>query len=207
MYIPKGQIEQKYYYTDGGVYRLSTNVEYVGFYHKDTLGNIWTGQTHTSESVKLTSFIPNTFLDNNSSREINTVIYNRLNKTSNIVGPSALPITPSNFEVSNKDYETGFLTRYFVKYNASTKPKFDEISGSTFRDAAKNLSQYHTNMYTFVSLLWRVRGPLLDQYKDNILIKPGVYSSNKRSVEDAEKRCQYINLYLTNLTERAIIEP
>jgi hypothetical protein len=62
-------------------------------------------------------------------------------------------------------------------------------------------------MYIFVTLLWRVRGPLSDQYKNNILVKPGVYSSNKRSVEDAEKRCPEINLYLTNLIEKAIIEP
>lgn len=207
MYIPIGQIEQKYYYTDGGEYILSTKAEYIGFYHKDTFNNVWTGQVHTSESVLLTSITPIVFTDNNSSYNANAVIYNKINKTSNILGPSSIPITPSNFEVSNKDYELGFLARYFVKYNASSIPKFDEISESTYKNAIQNPTRYHSEMYTFVTLLWRVRGPLLDQYKNNMLIRPGVYSSNKRSVEDAEKRCQYINLYLTNLTERAIIEP
>ena len=62
-------------------------------------------------------------------------------------------------------------------------------------------------MYIFVTLLWRVRGPLSDQYKNNILVKPGVYDSNQRSLKEAEKTCPEINLYLTNLIEKAIIEP
>ena len=207
MYIPKGQIKQKYYYTDGGEYKISTNVEYIGYYHKDNFDNVWTGQTHTNESVLLVSFIPTPFIDKNSSSDVNVIIYNKLNKTSNILGANALPIIPSNFEVNNKDYELGFLSRYFVKYKASSSPKFDEINESTYKSAIQNPTQYHSDMYIFVTLLWRVRGPLSDQYKNNILVKPGVYDSNQRSLKEAEKTCPEINLYLTNLIEKAIIEP
>ena len=207
MYIPKGKIESKYYYTDGGQYKLSTNVEYVGFYHKDVYGNIWSGKEHTNESVQLTLFLPNVYTDSNTASNNNTIQYNKINQTANILGANAKQIISSNFSVNNTDYNNGYKARYFIKYNASTQLKIEELSQSSYNNLVSNPSEYHTIMYTLVKLLWRVRGPLEDQYKNNILIRPGVYSSNKRSVSEAEKTCPRISLYLSNLTDGAIIEP
>lgn len=207
MYIPQGKILKKYYYTGGNEFTIPSGIKYTGYYHKDVYGNSWTGKTHDNTSVILKSILPTTYLDNNSDYNGNTLKYNNINKSANILGTNAKPIQVSNFSVNRTEYEVGFKTRYFIKYNASTRLKFDELSSSTYKDLQLDNSQYHTVMYTLVSLMWRVRGPLEDQYKDNILIKPGVYSSNKRSVDEAEKTCPGIRLYLTDLTEGAIIEP
>ena len=206
MYIPKGKIENKQYYTNGGEFRLSNGTEYIGYYHKDTFGNNWTGKEHTNASSQLISASPSITKDNNSGSDYQTLKYNKINGTSNILGPNAQLIPTTNYSVSVGDYAVGYKRRYFIKYNASTRLKFDELSSSTYKDLQLDNSQYHTVMYTLVSLMWRVRGPLEDQYKNNILIRPGVYSSNKRSVDEAEKTCPGIRLYLTDLTEGAIIE-
>jgi hypothetical protein len=66
MYIPKGKLDPTIYYTNGGEYFLSsTKTNYVGYYHKDTLGGIWTGKEHDQNSIRLvllsetTKIIPN----------------------------------------------------------------------------------------------------------------------------------------------------
>jgi len=207
MYIPQGKILKKYYYTGGSEFTIPSGIVYIGYYHKDVYGNSWTGKTHDNTSVILQSILPISYLDSNSGYNGNTLKYNNINKSSNILGTNTKPIQVSNFTVSKTEYEVGFKTRYFIKYNASTRLKFDELSQSTYQNLQVNPTEYHTVMYTMISLLWRVRGPLEDQYKNNILIKPGVYSSNKRSVDQAEEKCPGIKLYLRDLVEGAIIEP
>jgi len=207
MYIPKGKILDKYYYTEGNEFTIPSNIRYKGYYHKDVYGNNWTGKTHDNTSVILQSILPQSYSDDNSGYNSDTLRYNKINKSPNILGPNAKPIQPSNFIIDKSEYDIGFKTRYFIKYKASTRLKFDELSQSTYNNLLANPSEYHSIMYILTSLLWRVRGPLEDQYKNNILIRPGVYSSNKRSVSEAEKNCPGISLYLSNLTEGAIIEP
>jgi len=207
MYIPKGKIENKQYYTYGGEFQLPDGSEYIGFYHKDTFGNNWTEKEHSITSIQLINSTPSVFKDQNSSHDLQTLKYNKINQTSNLLGSDAQSIPKLNFFVTTSDYTIGYKRRYFIKYNASTQLKFDEISSDTYKSLKLDTSKYHTIMYNLVSLMWRVRGPLEDQYKNNILIKPGVYSSNQRSVSEAEKTCPGISLYLVNLTEGAIIEP
>ena len=64
MYIPKGKLDPKIYYTNGGDYLLSTNKSlYVGYYHKDLLGGVWTGETHTVDSIRLINPFSNTSIN------------------------------------------------------------------------------------------------------------------------------------------------
>jgi hypothetical protein len=206
MYIPKGKLLDKYYYTGGNEYRTFNGNIYIGYYHKDISNKTWSGKEHNSGSVELINLIPSSITDENSSSQAQTLDYNRITKTANIIGVNAQPITPHNFTPTLENYDIGYLTRYFVKYNASSKLKFTEVNQAMFRNIVLNPSQYHSVTLTLVSLLWRIKGPVNDQYKDNILIRPGVYDSNQRSLREAEKICPGISLFLPNLLEGAIIE-
>ena len=73
-------------------------------------------------------------------------------------------------KITLENYTIGYLPRYFVKYNAASKPKFIETNQATFKNIVTNPTQYHSIMLTLVSLLWRIKGPVHDQYKNNILV-------------------------------------
>jgi hypothetical protein len=206
MYIPKGQILDTYYYTGGNEYQTPNRNIYIGYYHKDTSDRIWSGKEHNSGSIQLINIIPSSIEDNNSSTQAQTLYYNKLTKTPNLLGANAKPVPSHNFTPTLENYTIGYLPRYFVKYNAASKPKFIETNQATFKNIVTNPTQYHSIMLTLVSLLWRIKGPVHDQYKNNILVKPGVYDSNQRSLKEAEKTCPGISLFLPNLLEGAIIE-
>jgi hypothetical protein len=201
MYIPKGKLDPTIYYTNGGEYFLSsTKTNYVGYYHKDTLGGIWTGKEHDQNSIKLvplsetTEIIPNNINTFNSDSVIYYQTKRKNNKSitteSNIPVSNALPPTSS-------DYEKTYFTRYILQYKLSTSPIYIEVNKNTYYTL---LSSPDINFYNTVEVLWKIYGPLYDIKQSNLLIQGGIIDSNKRSVQEAEKIIKGISNYLNDLT-------
>jgi hypothetical protein len=120
MYIPKGKLDPTIYYTNGGEYFLSsTKTTYIGYYHKDTLGGIWTDKEHSQDSIRLLplSEVAEAIPNNINTFNSNSITYyqtkRKNNKSitteSNIPVSDALPPTPS-------DYEKTYFTRYILQY-------------------------------------------------------------------------------------------
>ena len=134
MYIPKGKLDPNIYYTDGGEYIVSTTgLYYVGYYHKDTLGEVWTDKIHSVSSIKL-NLPKKSILDNNiNTFNGNSVVLATITKkTQNPINTSinqplqnALPPTP-------EDYNRTYFTRYIIKYKLSSELYFVETDKNEY---------------------------------------------------------------------------
>jgi hypothetical protein len=199
MYIPKGKLDPNIYYTDGGEYIVSTTgLYYVGYYHKDTLGGVWTDKTHSVSSIKL-NLPKKSILDNNINtfNRDSVVLATITKKTQNPINTSinqplqnALPPTP-------EDYDRTYFTRYIIKYKLSSELYFVETDKNEYYRLQQSSDQKY---YYFSEVLWKISGPLYDVKQDNVLIVGGIIDSNKRSVQEAEKTTPGISNYLVDLT-------
>jgi hypothetical protein len=201
MYIPKGKLDPTIYYTNGGEYFLSsTKTNYVGYYHKDTLGGIWTGKEHDQNSIRLvllsetTEIIPNSINTFNSD----SIIYYQTKRKNNkpIITESSIPVSDV-LPPTSSDYEKTYFTRYILQYKLSTSPIYIEVNKNTYYTL---LSSPDINFYNTVEVLWKIYGPLYDIKQSNLLIQGGIIDSNKRSVQEAEKIIKGISNYLNDLT-------
>jgi hypothetical protein len=201
MYIPKGKLDPTIYYTNGGEYFLSsTKTNYVGYYHKDTLGGIWTGKEHDQNSIRLvllsetTEIIPNNINTFNSD----SIIYYQTKRKNNkpIITESSIPVSDV-LPPTSSDYEKTYFTRYILQYKLSTSPIYIEVNKNTYYTL---LSSPDINFYNTVEVLWKIYGPLYDIKQSNLLIQGGIIDSNKRSVQEAEKIIKGISNYLNDLT-------
>jgi hypothetical protein len=201
MYIPKGKLDPTIYYTNGGEYFLSsTKTNYVGYYHKDTLGGIWTGKEHDQNSIRLvllsetTEIIPNNINTFNSD----SIIYYQTKRKNNkpIITESSIPVSDV-LPPTSSDYQKTYFTRYILQYKLSTSPIYIEVNKNTYYTL---LSSPDINFYNTVEVLWKIYGPLYDIKQSNLLIQGGIIDSNKRSVQEAEKIIKGISNYLNDLT-------
>lgn len=92
-----------------------------------------------------------------------------------------------------KDYDNGYILRYFVK-------KANE--NIIFEVSYLNSQNVNTNLYKLVEVKWKISGPKNNVYKNGILDKNGVEESNKFEIERVRKE-QDVDLSgtLTNLLE------
>lgn len=94
---------------------------------------------------------------------------------------------------TDKDYENGYLYRYFVQKTNDKQAPIFEINQKTYIRLS-NVEEYIT-----VALRWRIKGPTQPVYDDvgNIL-DFGVEESNKRVLDLNKKRMPGIIKRLTN---------
>jgi len=200
MYIPKGKIDPKAYYTDGGEYFYSTTrTQYIGYYHLDYAGTAWTGKTHTVNSIKLiTTVSTNPIPPNVDQTSRNSIVYNSLvkNTQNKTILSSSIPPNDS-LPPTSEDYAKGFYTRYILEYKLSSKPFFIEVNKQTYFNIVNSTQKTY---FKHVEVLWRISGPPNNVYENGILMQGGVIDSNIKSIEQAQKTMPGIEKYLADLT-------
>jgi hypothetical protein len=93
---------------------------------------------------------------------------------------------------NERDYERGFITRYFTQMRGTPGSPIFEINRDTF-------SQYsNTNYYLGVELNWKIKGDLEDKWTEKGEYIPSVHSVNILAIREAEKILPELNLYLVN---------
>ena len=201
MYIPKGKLDPTIYYTNGGEYFLSsTKTTYVGYYHKDTLGGVWTDKEHSQNSIRLVSLseTAEAIPDNVNTFDSNSITYYQTKRKNNkpIITESSIPVSDA-LPPTPSDYEKTYFTRYVLQYRLSTSPLYIEVNKNTYYTV---LSSPDATFYNTAEVLWKIRGPLYDIKQGNLLIQGGIIDSNKRSIQETEKTMPGIANYLNNLT-------
>jgi hypothetical protein len=201
MYIPKGKLDPTIYYTNGGEYFLSsTKTTYTGYYHKDTLGGVWTGKEHDKNSIKLVSLSKNaeSIPGNINTFNSNSVVYYQTKRKDNkpVVTESSIPVSDT-LPPTPDDYQKTYFTRYILQYKLSTSPIYIEVNKNTYYTV---LSSPDLLFYNTAEVLWKISGPLYDVKQGNLLVQGGIIDSNKRSIQEAEKTMPGITNYLNNLT-------
>ena len=93
---------------------------------------------------------------------------------------------------TENDYESGFITRYFVK-KANDKIVYEV--------ASDNYTDISTNIYIKIAINWKLTGKRNDVFKDKIKIEEGVYEYNRNQINIHKKYIPEIESTLKNPLE------
>jgi len=98
--------------------------------------------------------------------------------------------------LTETNYETGFLSRYFCQ-------KVNDKIGFVFEISFHTFKELQENPYWKTTILrWRLSGPIDPVYNDmGQLIDIGVIQSNKNSIQITASTLKNIGLYLPNVLQ------
>ena len=101
---------------------------------------------------------------------------------------------------TEEDFDSHFITRYFVKYGSKLKNPITEVSEDNYKIIDEEF--YHK-----IELEWKINGPphTIRDDDDNILDK-GISAANRDTLLLYEKEMVGIKNYLTDLTELAFVK-
>lgn len=201
MYYPKSKVLENQHTSGGELIDPSTGNTYSGFYHVTYDGNFYTGASHSISSQPLTGtpatsgsgsvdiLVRPAFIAN---FEYDTASDSKMSYLFSYVVPD--PIYPSP---ATADYQAGQFNRYFMK--SVTTNRIQELSQQGYQDVQSN------PLYTSLTLIWKLTGPLHDNKSNPLSIVYGVADTNARTLGMNEKNMKGISLYLSNLIELAQI--
>ena len=98
--------------------------------------------------------------------------------------------------LTESNYGTGFLSRYFCQ-------KVNDKIGFVFEISFHTFKELQENPYWKTAILrWRIVGPINPVYNDmGQLIDMGVLQSNKNSIQITASTLKNIGLYLPNILQ------
>lgn len=179
--------------TDGKEYMFVDGTEYIGYYHikGETL---FSGAVHDTFSQVLIDYNP----DKNYVKYINLT-------DSFLLGiytdPSVyLPI------LTDKDYEKGYLTRYFIKQRNNKNARIIEIDKKQYDSLNTKDKGINERFYMGMELDWKVVGPIYDGFKNNEIYIYGVADTNNRTLTLKEDEMSNIKNNLQDLLQFARIK-
>jgi hypothetical protein len=112
---------------------------------------------------------------------------------------SVIPTNSITTHIPNpntRDYEKGYITRYFTQNATDTNSAIFEISANTFTNIQNN------PMYVSVSLKWRITGPKETTYReDGQVLDMNVSESNRRAILLHYDKIPNLKMYLPNLLQ------
>lgn len=168
-------------YTTGSEWMTESYEEYIGLYHKYTTGEVYTEPNwNKNKSIPLITY-------KKLSESVKT--YNRVS----VVNLQYKSFQTHNINVTKKDIDAGFITRYIIKKN--NEIKFYEINKDTFSDY--NKKKIDPTIYSATQLQWHIVGDIEDTQKGNMTIQ-GVRSKNLQAVKNAESTMPNLSMYLNN---------
>lgn len=119
--------------------------------------------------------------------------YNRLSNTRKIKIPSVKAHFPNPKE---RDYEKGYITRYFAQRNKGDRHPIYEISSNSYSTLKSSI------YYKVGSVKWRISGPKEAIYDESgFLIDKGVIASNRKSILLEKETLPDLKYHLQNLTQ------
>lgn len=188
LYYPESQIITGLY-TPGKEWIVSdTGIEYIGFYHKYSDGNVMTGAVYnrmTSEFLK-----PYVF-----EVSVETSVYDNLKQRYDLDSPKmSFPLPTLN------DYRNGTMKRYFLqRRNSTLYSDIIELDIIQYRSWRRVNSGIDENLYMAIELDWKLTGPLNDNS-----IGYGVVDTNRRIVLIKDAELPGLKGFLTDYTEHSI---
>ena len=161
------------------------NVEYIGPYNVKadgtyhTLAKFIEGKSKELKTKKSTLY--QDLLKINGREDISE-------KNGQVVDNTILP--------TNKDYEKGSYTRYFIKTKGSKS--IAEVNEETLGLLGQKIDDI---LYIGFELDWKLTGPLNDIFVDGIRQQAGVRDTNRRTLQRLEQEYIGITEKLQNLTQ------
>ena len=197
VYYPKSHVVTSLF-TDGKQFMLESGIEYKGFYHRYIDGTIFTqAEWDRRNSKRLITYV-------DQFAQPQTIVYD------------SLVFTNKNYTAPQQSYnvpiaahfKAGKFARYFLtRRNSNTPTDLIEIDERQFKLWSTPNVGIDENLYTAISMNWKLTGPLHDEKIDAMVVNFGVYDTNKRMVLLTNKRFPGLQNFLTNFTELTIYSP
>lgn len=172
-------------YTSGKELMKTDGTEYIGLYHRYITGEIYSEATwNPLISVQLI-----TYVDKQQNNDNTT--YKTLRPNVNV---AFFAPVPSAAVITTENIKAGVIERYFIKrYDQSS---ILEISQQTYKDWQNNIVD--KNLFTAVSVKWKIKGEKNDRFNNSNINIEGVISFNMRQIKNAEKILPGLSMYLNN---------
>lgn len=200
IYYPENQITRNLY-TSGKQYMLEDGTEYIGNYHTYSTGEIYTESGwNPYQSIKLIPYKTTYQVEKN-------LTYQGITKT-----PLDKFVAPTYYYaiLKESDYVNGSVNRYFVQRNNLANAVFSiiEIDSKQFSTIVTSGKGINGNLYTGISVPWKLIGPKNDVYDTNgVRIQPGVEDTNRRVVEINNVKMPGLLNYVNDFIELSIYSP
>ena len=178
--------------TSGNMFTLN-GVPYVGKYYQTYDGRTFTGpnpeQGPNQELQKITRFYDAPGINGVAISE--SLKNNLANKTgltpSNLQNPR-VPGQPNTYypQPTEQDYKKGYVIRYFTK-KENERGFITEISQDEYNTIINGTADYDISIYQTTTILWKLTGPLRSQRQSQYNVIPGIFETNQRLTENANR--------------------
>ena len=158
MYLPKSKYKGNQY-TSGREYRIPGELDaYVGPYFTTSKGIAYTGAEPSPSSVRLEPLPEKENPTGYSSSTGEVVFYEEYdllrNNPQEFELRSTSPVPTHYPKPTDKDYEKGALTRYFVR--DKTNGRIQEVSSTVYKSIKSKKTDYYYPKYSILQLEWRL---------------------------------------------------
>ena len=90
---------------------------------------------------------------------------------------------------ADKDYDEGYIERYFAKRTNNENTPIIEISKQQYESHSANNSGLDSSLYNVIKLNWKISGPKNDTTTpDGLLVEKGISNSNYGILKYKEKK-------------------
>jgi len=161
-YFPKNKVTTNLYTNGGEFFIQGTSNPYIGYYHKFSTGEIFTGQNPNVSNTRPLVKTPTTTPNQITNLPYTVVVVNSKENQGYIktkkVNTDTLQTLPTPFypQPTSNDYQIGEFQRYFAR--KINEPSFTEISQDTYNKMFNQDSNILYSLYTICSLPWLLVG-------------------------------------------------
>lgn len=197
-YYPESSIE-KGLLTNGKEFMTEDYIEYIGYYHKYTNGEVFSLYEYNEKnSVKLIPY-DIVYIEQKTKDTVFTkdTPYN----PKSYYSPPAQTITPTLEDFKNKSS----WERYFIRKVNDKNWGIRELSKEQYeRTQSSNRGEIDSFLFKTISIKWKLVGHKFDYYDDNNVLIGGVYNTNERTIKQASLEFIGLSEYLTDPLEYTV---
>ena len=208
-YIPNRLVNANLITGNNELVEENNLVPYEGAYHQLYNGSAYTGPNQYSPNRR--RLIPNPNNASNNTQPTGNLSPGVINEEYNATNPPNLSLLrfgldPESFfpQPTGEDYKRGRIIRYFAKKANQTPLVIREISSEAFNDLNQQGGKYNYATWRVTSLFWKITGPIRDSRDRSGIIQKGIFDTNERLVENANKEFKGLKPYLKDKIQFAI---
>jgi len=99
-----------------------------------------------------------------------------------------IPGQPNTYypQPTPQDYKKGYVIRYFTK-KENERGFITEISQDEYNSIINGTADYDISIYQTTTILWKLTGPLRSKRESQYNVIPGIFETNQRLTENANK--------------------
>lgn len=194
-YYPESSIE-KGLLTNGKEYMSEDYIEYIGYYHRYTNGEVFSLYNYNEKnSIKL---IPYDILLINQNAKNTTFTKNTTYNPKNYSTPTPKTVTPTLEDFKNKSS----WDRYFIRKVNDKGWGIRELTKDQYdRTQSSNRGEIDSFLFNTITIKWKLIGDRNDTIDSNNVLVSGVYNTNERTIKQANKEFIGLDEYLLDPLE------